>query len=97
MKLIICAIWDKKAKEYQTPFVMPNKATAIRNFMQAVKDEKSMLNQFAEDYRLDYLGEVSLTTGYLIDNNVEDIKGPDYSEDYQKEVLMEAANVVIKK
>lgn len=92
MKLIICAIYDKKAEEYQTPFFMPNKAVAIRNFMQLCKDEKSMVNQYAEDYRLDYLGDVHLGTGHLLDLNV-------FAKDdkYGKEVLMEAANVVIKK
>lgn len=83
MKLVICAIYDKKAKEYQAPFIMPNEATAIRNFMQAVKDEKNMLNQFAEDYRLDKIGEFDTIKGYIHNNE-------------ENKPLLEAANVVVK-
>lgn len=83
MKLVICAIFDKKSNEYQQPFVAPNTTVALRNFQQACKDEKSFLNQYPDDFRLDYLGYFETETGKLISLG-------------QQETLCEAKNLVIK-
>lgn len=83
MEICICAVMDKKAEEFQAPFAQPNKATACRSFMQAVnEDQKSVLNQFSEDYALWQIGTFNVKTG--------EFKA-------QKEMLLEAANVVNKK
>lgn len=83
MKLTVCAVYDKKAEEYQHPFVMPNKATAVRDFIRACKDETSNLHQFPGDYRLEQIAEFDMQKGTF-----EGVP--------QKTVLCEAENVVVK-
>ena len=83
LKLAVCAVFDKKAEEYQQPFVVPNKATAVRDFIRACKDEKSNLHQFASDYRLEHLADFYPHSGAF-----EGVP--------QKAVLCEAENVVVK-
>lgn len=83
MKLIICAIYDKNSKSYQQPFVAPNKATAIRNFMQACKEEKSFLYEYPQDFRLEHVANFYVETGAM--DSVQDGR-----------ILCEAENVVVK-
>lgn len=54
-KMIICAIYDKKAKIYDTPFIMPNAAIATRAFANQCNQD-GPIKQFAEDYELHMLG-----------------------------------------
>lgn len=82
MEIILCAVLDKKAKEFQAPFAQPNKAVACRSFMQAVNEDKSVLNKFAEDYALYMIGKFNVEKGTLKQEN---------------ELLLEAANVATKK
>lgn len=78
MKVIICAIYDKKGQNYEAPYTQPNKAVATRSFMQACQDEKSPLNIFAEDYNLQMIGEFNTESGVFTP---------------KPEILLEAANV----
>ena len=82
-KLVLCAIYDKKAEVYTNLNTTPSCAYAIRGFIEACKDEKSMLNQFSKDFRLDYLGTFDTATGLVKQGEVP-------------EILIEAANVVVK-
>lgn len=82
MKVIICAIYDKKGKNYEAPFTQPNKAIAVRSFMQACQDEKSPLNIFAEDFNLQEIGEFNTETGIFTPFT---------------EILLEAANIAQRK
>lgn len=81
MKIIICAVYDKKAKEFQAPFAQQNKPQAVRSFMNVCKDEKGLFNQFPADFALYQLGTVDLSTGRL---------------ETCAEVLLEAESVVSK-
>jgi hypothetical protein len=53
--MIICAIYDKKAKTYDTPLIMPNAAIATRAFANQCNQD-GPIKQFAEDYELHMLG-----------------------------------------
>lgn len=77
-KIIICAVFDKKANEFQAPFGQANKVTACRGFMLACKDENNLFAKFPEDYCLYKLG-------------VMDVKSGEFKN--EKELLLEAANV----
>lgn len=75
------AIYDKKAEVHAVPYTAPNDAQAVRGFMDACKDEKSPLNNYAEDFVLVKLGYFDQKKGTFIN---------------QLEMLIEAKNVVNK-
>ncbi|AZL82684.1 nonstructural protein [Apis mellifera associated microvirus 20] len=56
MLLHAFTVFDSKSKSYNTPWFARSKPEAERNFVQLVKDEKSMVNQFPEDFDLFYIG-----------------------------------------
>lgn len=53
--MIICAIYDKKAKTYDTPFLIPNAAIAARAFAGQMQNEH--IKKFCGDFELHQLGE----------------------------------------
>lgn len=81
--LIIAAVHDKKAEQYQNLMTVPSKAYAVRGFMDACKDENSPFAKYPQEFNLVMLGVIDSKTGRI----------------YQKdtlEVLMEAENAVVK-
>lgn len=82
--LIVAAVHDKKAEQYQNLMTVPSKAFAVRGFMDACKDENSPFAKYPEEFNLVMLGVLDNKTGKI----------------YQKEtleILLEAASVVTKK
>jgi hypothetical protein len=63
MTNLIFAIYDKKAEAYLKPFMLKTKGEALRSFMDAVNDEKTMFFKHADDYALYELGSYDDTTG----------------------------------
>lgn len=81
--LIIAAVHDKKAEQYQNLMTVPSKAYAVRGFMDACRDEKSPFAKYPQEFNLVMLGVIDSKTGHI----------------YQKdtlEILMEAENAVVK-
>lgn len=75
-------ILDKKVGFDGTPFLMPNRAVAIRAFVEECKKTDTSLYKYPEDYALVELGEFEIETG-KIKANIE--------------TVAEAADFVIKK
>jgi len=59
------SIRDAKAEVFNTPFFQKTHGEAERNFQQLVKDGKSMVAQYPEDYDLYYLGTYDDQTGTI--------------------------------
>lgn len=61
------SIHDSKAEQYAPPFLARNNGEATRMFSQAVnnRDDQNMLNKYAEDYTLVYIGEFNNETGVI--------------------------------
>jgi len=65
MKQRIYSIRDQKGDMYNTPFFNKTHGEAERNFQELVKDEKSFVAKYPEDYDLYYLGEYDTITGII--------------------------------
>lgn len=63
MLLKVYSIRDTKAEVYNTPFMKKTHGEAERDFTSLVKDEKSMPNQYPEDFDLYHLGIFDDQTG----------------------------------
>lgn len=81
--MFITAVYDKRAEQFQNIMTTPSKAYAVRGFMDAVKNEESHLNKYAEDFRLVLLGFFNTKTGKILQNEV-------------LETLVEASSIVAK-
>lgn len=60
------SIYDVKAEGYNTPFFQPTFGLAERMFNEALKDEKSAISKYPEDFSLYYHGEIDTNTGLFI-------------------------------
>lgn len=59
-KYTINSVYDSKSELYGIPFVMKNRAVAIRSFQEAVnKDKQSQFHRFPSDYTLFEIGSWS--------------------------------------
>lgn len=56
MKQKVFAIRDSKAEVYLQPFFRKTHGEAERDFRQLVKDEKSLVSKYPEDYDLYFIG-----------------------------------------
>ena len=63
MILKMFSIRDQKAEVFNQPWFAKTHGEAERNFRQLVKDPKSMVSQFPEDYSLYYIGQYDDQTG----------------------------------
>lgn len=61
----IYSIFDKKAQEYNAPFVEVTDATAIRAIQDVVSNQDHPFSKFSEDYELVKLGTYDPTTGII--------------------------------
>lgn len=57
MILKVYSIRDAKAEVYNTPFYQKSHGEAERNFQTLVKDEKSTVAQYPDDFDLYFIGE----------------------------------------
>lgn len=63
MELKIYSIRDLKAETYNAPFYQPTHGLAERYFQNLVKDDKSQLHQYPDDFDLFHLGTYNTDTG----------------------------------
>jgi len=63
MELKIYSIRDLKAETYNAPFYQPTHGLAERYLQNLVKDEKSQIYAYPEDFDLFYLGTYNTDTG----------------------------------
>lgn len=61
----IYSIFDKKAQEYNAPFVEVTDATAIRAIQDVVSNSEHPFSKFSEDYELVKLGSFDPATGII--------------------------------
>jgi len=62
----VYAIRDCKAQVYNTPFFQNSHGEAERSFDQLVKDEKSMVAKYPDDFDLYYIGDYDDQLGTLV-------------------------------
>lgn len=65
MKLKVFSIRDSKAQIFNQPWFARTHGEAERNFEQLVRDEKSTIYQYPEDYDLYHIGEYDDETGLV--------------------------------
>lgn len=65
MHLKIFSIRDSKGEIYNQPFFQKTHGEAERNFRELVKDEKSMISKYPDDFDLYYLGQFDDQTGVI--------------------------------
>lgn len=61
----VYSIRDAKAEYFTPPFYKKTHGEAERDFRTLVKDEKSTVNKYPDDYDLYYLGEYNDETGVI--------------------------------
>lgn len=61
----VFAVYDSAVKVYDRPFICQTEAEAIRGFMDACSDPKTMLHRHPEDYTLFLLGEYDDSLGVI--------------------------------
>lgn len=66
MKLLLCAVLDKKVGAFTPPQAYRSKGEALRSFMDACKDEKSQFARHAADYVFCSLGVMNDETGDIV-------------------------------
>lgn len=62
MKHIVVSVWDQAAEAYSNPVFVQSKGVALRSFMDAVMDQKSVFSSHPEHYSLFKLGEFDTST-----------------------------------
>jgi hypothetical protein len=65
MKKILVSIYDEKSEIYTYPATANTEADAQRQFIKECKNEKSMLNQHPEDFKLYLIGSFNDATGLI--------------------------------
>ena len=66
MKLIVCSIYDTKAKAYLRPFFVNATGQAIRSFSDIANDKEHDVGRHPEDYTLYRLGQFDDQNGELM-------------------------------
>jgi len=56
MNYLVYSILDTKAEQYHNPFYAPTRGVAIRQFSEAVNDEKTELYKYPKDFILYEIG-----------------------------------------
>lgn len=56
MKLVVCSVFDDKAKAYLQPFFVANENIARRSFGDAVADPSTGISKHVSDYKLYQVG-----------------------------------------
>lgn len=65
MQLKVFSVRDAKAEVYNQPFFQKTHGEAERTFRQLANDQKSMINQYPDDFDLYYLGDFDDQTGLM--------------------------------
>lgn len=62
-KLVLCAVYDLKARAYNPPFGSPTVGVALRGFAGACRQPDSPFAEFPGDYALHQVGEFDTALG----------------------------------
>lgn len=65
MELNMYSVYDRKARIYNSPYVLANDQMAIRSFRLIVNDKESMVHHYPEDFVLYRIGKFNSNTGNL--------------------------------
>lgn len=65
MELKIFTIKDQKAAIYHAPFFKKSHAEAERDFRELVKDDKTMISKYPQDFDLYYIGTYDDSIGQI--------------------------------
>lgn len=60
------SVYDDKAAVFQPPFFFPNKAVAIRNFGDALRNPELILSKHPGDFKLFCVGTFDEATGEFV-------------------------------
>lgn len=66
MSQMMFSIYDKKARDYSSPFISKTQQDAIRKVASTLQKGGTLLSQFPEDYELYYVGGFDPDTGLLL-------------------------------
>lgn len=66
MKKILLAVYDAKTEVFGMPFPADTIAQGVRDFSDAVADEKTMFAKHPEDYSLFVIGEYSMNNAGIV-------------------------------
>lgn len=70
--LRLYSIYDSKAEQFSPPQVYHNDMLALRAFERLVNDDETLINSYAEDFSLYYIGNLGDTDGrYYIESSDE--------------------------
>nr|DAG03380.1 MAG TPA: DNA binding protein [Microviridae sp. ctXu97] len=70
--LRLYSIYDSKAEQFSPPQVYHNDMLALRAFERLVNDDETLINSYAEDFSLYYVGNLGDTDGrYYIESSDE--------------------------
>lgn len=70
--LRLYSIYDSKAEQFSPPQVYHNDMLALRAFEGLVNDDKTLINNYPEDFSLHYVGNLGDTDGrYYIESSDE--------------------------
>lgn len=75
MKTSVYTFYDSKVKSYLTPFFARSDGEAKRITFETMKDVRTSLSKYPEDFTLFYLGEVDLQKGELIPASINSSLG----------------------
>lgn len=80
---VLCSVYDQKANFFSAPFCSSTAASAVRDFQNAVKDTRAMVDKFPKDYVLYQLGLFDPDTGEISPQSVplHLASGADYLEE----------------
>lgn len=67
------ACYDKPGESYLPVFPAQTDLRAIRMLEDTVNDEKTEIGKRPEDYRLDYMFEMDMRSGKIIDNTIKSV------------------------
>lgn len=65
MLLNVYTVWDTKAEAFLQPFFSPNKGTAIRAIVDALRDPNSTLAKYPDDFHLYHIGTWDDSAGLI--------------------------------
>ncbi len=64
--MIVCTVYDNKAKYYLNPFITTSQGEALRQFIAAANDALHPFCQFAADFTVWHIGDFDPETGNIV-------------------------------
>ena len=71
--IVVCSVYDDKAKFYSTPFFSQNEEVAIRDFVDILQNKDNPMSNNRNDYSLVTVGTFSADTAVLVGHDPKTI------------------------